>query len=660
MNRTNANTDRRKLAPPKLAKKFLQWFLRDDLAEEVQGDLEEQFKDILATTSLFRAQISYWYQVCHYLRPFAMKKSKSTYTNPNHMAMFKHNFIITFRNFRRNKTTFLINLIGLPTGMACALLIYLWVNNELSVDRFYKNDDRLYQVMENVKQDNRIITRQTTSGPTAETLADEMPEVEYAATATTNHIGNYILSMNQKDVRAKGIYASEDYFNIFSYELLRGARDKVLSDKKSMVISQSLARRLFGTPENAMGQVVEWQHDKQYKVSGILKDIPVNASVHFDFILSFEGFRDDNQWVTTWDNTAPQTYVLLKEGVNIHQFNQKIANLVRTKTEGKINHRTLFLTHYSDTYLYDHYDNGVQSGGRIEYVRLFSIIALFILLIACINFMNLSTAKASGRMKEIGIKKAIGAGRKSLISQYLGESMIMAFLSLFIAVLMVVLLLPQFNLITGKQLTLHFGQKLVLSLLGITIITGLIAGSYPALYLSGFKPMSVLKGKMDASLGAVWARKGLVILQFIISVVLIVSVLVVFKQIKYVQNKNLGYNKDNILLLGKEGALNNDGKLETFLTEVKKLPGVIGASAIGHDLTGHNGGTYGVVWPGKDPDDKTEFERVAVDYDGIDLLGIEAKAGRTFSKDFGPTLRRSFSTRQPLNSWGSPTRLARR
>ncbi len=619
--------------PPHIAQKFLRRFLRHELAEEVQGDLEEQFYEKLDESSLFWAKLNYWYQVFNYLRPFAIKNLKINHVNPT--TMFRHNLIISFRNFKRYKTSFFINLIGLSTGLACALLIFLWVNDEMNVDKFHEKDSRLYQVLENVEQAGDSITRQTTAGPTAEALATEMPEVEYAVTTTSIRILGYTLSVDNNDIKADGMYASADFFKLFSYEIIQGDENQMLSDKSSIVISEDVAMRLFGTTENVLGNIVEFQHEKQYQVSGVFENVPKQSSLQFDFLLPFQAFWDENEWVTSWFNTAPQTYLLLKEGTDIDQFNAKIHNFVRTKTEGKASHRSPFIARYTDRYLYNQYQNGVQAGGRIEYVRLFSVIAVFILLIACINFMNLSTARATRRIKEVGIKKAVGARRGSLVVQYLGESTLMALLSLLVAIVLVVLLLPQFNEITGKQLALHFTVPFVLLLLCIVLVTGLMAGSYPALYLSGFNPAAVLKGKLSNFMGELWARKGLVVFQFTLSIILIVGVWVVYQQIAFVQTQHLGYEKDNIVLFEKEGQLEDGGKLETFLSEVKRIPGVIGASTSEHDMTGHNGGTYGLQWPGKDPDDRTEFERFAVNYDMIEMLDIPMKEGRTFSKDFG-------------------------
>jgi len=547
--------------------------------------------------------------------------------------MIRHNILIAYRNSLRYKSSFFINLIGLSTGLACVVLIFLWVTDELRMDQFHAHGDRLYQVLENVDQGTGMITRYSTSGPTAAALATEMPEVEMAVTSTLQWERSFVTSTEDIDISATGVYADVDFFRMFSYDLIKGESKQVLSDKKSIVIDESLAISLFGKTDDVIGKMVTLNHDKQYLVSGLMKDISLNSSHQFDFVISFEGFREENEWVRNWFNTAPQTHVLLKPGTDIAQFNKKIYDLVRTKTEGKANHRSPFVRLESDGYLYGRYENGVLAGGRIDYVKLFSIIATFILLIACINFMNLSTARASRRIKEVGVKKAIGAMRRNLISQYLGESTLTALFSFGVALLIVWALLPKFNEITAKQLTLSIDPTVGLFIIIVVTVTGLIAGSYPALYLSRFSPAAILKGKLSSLTGEVWARKGLVVFQFVLSIMLIVSVWVVYEQINFIQTRNLGYNKDNIIIVSREGNISQ--KQEAFFNEVKKVQGVVAASASGHDMTGHNGGTYGVEWTGKNPDDRTEFERVTVDYGMIELLGVEMKEGRSFSKEHG-------------------------
>lgn len=546
--------------------------------------------------------------------------------------MLKHNFLVIYRSFKRFKSTFFINLVGLSAGLACTLLIYLWVSDELKIDKFHANDAQLFQVLENRVQAHGIITSPTTSAPMAQALATEMPEVEYAISAKNIET---TLSVRNIDIKAKGKYVSEPFFKLFSYELIEGSEDQVLNDKNAIVISENLAMKLFHTTENLIGKAIELRHEKQYTISGIFKDVPQQSSDQFDFLTSFDVYLDIRGENANWFNTDPQTFVLLKKGTNVEAFNAKIIDFVKTKSNGDNKHRTVFLTPYSERYLYGRYDGGVRAGGRIEYVRLFSIIAILILGIACINFMNLSTAKASGRLKEVGVKKAIGASRKALVFQYYLESVFMTMLALIVALLLVWVALPQFNEITDKKLNLDLSPDAILSLLAITLFTGLVSGSYPALYLSGFNPVAVLKGKLMTSFGEIVVRKGLVIFQFALSVILIVSVLVVYKQIEFVQSQNLGYNKDNILYFEQDGKLEDAKNAEMFVSEMKKIPGIESASTMGHDLTGHNSGTSGVEWAGKDSENRTEFENVSVNYCMMETLRMQMVEGRAFDKSFG-------------------------
>ena len=551
--------------------------------------------------------------------------------------MFQHNLLLIYRNFKRFKSTFFINLIGLSTGLACTLLIYLWVRDELNIDKFHEKDRELFQVMENAEQADGITSRTNTPDLLAETMMKEMPEVEYAIAVTpATLLGKFTLTQGETNIKATGQYASKDYFNAFSYPLVQGGKNQVLANKHSIVISKNLAVKLFNTNSNVIGKTLDCQIlgvKEPVIISGIFNGTPSHSSEQFDFVLSFELWKDLSQKLGRpihWDNHGPSTYVVLRPEASPDLFNKKIVGFIKEKN--KDSNVTLFAVPFSSQYLYGKYENGVQSGGRIKYVQLFSIIAFFILGIACINFMNLSTAKASRRIKEVGIKKAVGASRKALIYQYLGESILMAFLSLALAIIFVEIFLPQFNLITGKQLTLHLESNLVSSIIGITFITGLLSGSYPALYLSGFSPALVLKGKLNTSIGELFARRGLVIFQFMLSVMLIVSVLVVYKQIQFVQTQNLGYDKDHIIYFEKEGTVAENQ--DAFFAEVKNIPGIANVSSIGSTLIGRNNSTEGLTWEGKNPNDNIAFEYVPMNYDMIETLGITMKAGRSFSRDF--------------------------
>ncbi len=544
--------------------------------------------------------------------------------------MLNHYLLLIYRNFLRSKSYFGINLTGLTAGLVCTLLIYLWVRDEYRMNKFHENDVRLFQVMEHQKYADEIMTTSSTPGILAETFKQEMPEVEFAS--TTTWVSPYTLSFGDHNVKAEGYHGAEDYFNIFSFKLIQGDRNLVLKDKYAIVISRELAKRLFGTEDNVLGKTVELQHDKSFHVTGIFEKNR-NSSLQFDFVLSYEYYKDDNKWVTEWGNNGPSTYLVLRKGSDPVAFSNKIKEYVKGKN--KDTNVSLFLQKYSDRYLHGKYENGIQSGGRIEYVKLFSIIAIFILVIACINFMNLSTARASRKAKEVGIKKSIGAARGSLILQYMSESIVTSLLSLMIAIVIVWMFLPQFNVITDKKMELTLNDpQLFLSFIGISLFTGLIAGSYPALYLSGFKPAAVLKGVVRGSMGELWARKGLVVFQFFLSVILIVSVLVIYKQIEFVQNTNLGYKKDHLIQLPREGKLWGD-QLKTFLTEVRRTPGVVSASSIGHSLLGRSNNTSGLKWEGKNPEDVILFENMGANYGIFETLGLEFVDGRAFSEENG-------------------------
>lgn len=548
--------------------------------------------------------------------------------------MLRHSLRLIYRNFKRFRSTFFINLMGLSTGLACTLLIFLWVNDELHVDKFHEKDRRLFQVMEHLSHTGGMTTSAETPELLAETLAEEMQEIEYAAVSTPPAwFPRIALSIDGKTIKAAGNFVGKDYFNIFSYELIQGNKNQVLQDQNAIVLSEQLALRLFHTTENILGKTVVWQFDNLKKttlISGVFKETPVNSSVQFDFLLSFEAFKEIMGISKTLASNGPfLTYLTVKEGTEMGRLNGKINRLLESRFEGSSRH--LFLKPFSENYLYGKYENGVQTGGRIEYVKLFSLIALFILVIACVNFMNLSTAKASSRIKEVGIKKALGAGRLLLIFQYLGESMLMTCLSLLTALLLVVVLLPSFNQITGKQLTLVFNAHLLLTLSGITLLTGLLSGSYPALYLSGFKPVTVLKGNIATSPGELWARKGLVIFQFTLSVIFIASVLVIYQQLAYVQTKNLGYDKDHVIYFESEGKVPKS--MATFLAEVKKIPGVVNASSMVGSV--QLGPSVGILWKGSGPGATIQFRPVPANYGLIETLGIEMAAGRAFSHHFG-------------------------
>lgn len=552
--------------------------------------------------------------------------------------MFIYNLKIILRNLFRLKISFITNFVGLSVGLASVILIYLWVNDELMVDRFHQSGDRLFQVMEHHLQDGTINTSGNTADYLAQSLMEEFPEVEQAAVVTPpDFFPAFMLSGPDRHVKGTGKFVSKDFFNLFSYPLIQGNASQVLENKTNIVLSESLAKKLFTTPENSISKSLEWEImgiKKEVVVSGVYQDLPASASEKFDFIVTFDSFKDlmgMKTGDTNWDVSGPfYTYVLLKSGADNDLFNSKMEELLIRKSENN-QHRNLFIKPYSDNYLYGRYENGKAAGGRITYVLLFSTIAVFILLIACINFMNLSTAQAFKKMKETGVKRIIGAQQKTLILQNLQEAFVITSLSLFSAILLVKLLLPQFNVLTGKNLGFLLNTQTSLALLVMVVITTLVAGGYPSWYVSRFNPAKALRGQFATSLGEVWARKGLVVFQFSLSVVFIVFVFVVYKQIEFIQAKNLGFNKENVLYFEAQGKMTENP--EPILTAIRQLSGVSNASSmLGGIIRQQNAtGTPGMVeYNGK----KVTMNNSAVNYGMMELLGLEMKAGRTFSRDF--------------------------
>ncbi|HTE09343.1 MAG TPA: ABC transporter permease [Chitinophagaceae bacterium] len=546
--------------------------------------------------------------------------------------MFKTNLKIAWRNLTRDKQFTLLNVTGLAAGLACTLLIFLWVDDELSYDSFFANNERLFQLMERQTSDGKTGISDGSSGLLAEAVARQFPEVEYASPlAGPGWYPPFTLSAADKNIKALGQYAGKDYFRIFSFPLLEGNKNTVLAEKNGIAISDELAKKLFGTATGVTGRPIRLQQTSVFFVSGVFEKPPVHSSQQFDFVLSWDYFKTIQDWVTSWNNIGPQNFVLLKKGTNINAFNKKIAGIISANT-GK-DSRVAFATKFSGVYLHNNVGNISGSSGRIAYVKMFSLIALFILVVACINFMNLSTAKAARRLKEVGIKKVIGANRRQLIVQFLSESVLLTLAAMWLAIVIALLLLPAFNEITGKNISLRFDARIFFSFLGIVLFTGLVAGSYPALYLSKFKPLAVLKGKLPSSFAEIVSRKGLVVFQFTLSAVLIIAVIIIYQQIQFIQTTDPGFNKDNLVKIDAEGKLS--GYEQQFANELKNIPGVTAASYTFTNMVGHTFGDYGLSWQGKDPARDIYFEVFGGGHDFVSTMGMHILNGRGFSEDFG-------------------------
>ncbi|MCF0039333.1 ABC transporter permease [Dyadobacter fanqingshengii] len=544
--------------------------------------------------------------------------------------MLKNYLKIAWRNLLKNKTFSLINILGLALGMACSLLIMLWVQDEIKMDRFHKNDTRIFSVMENQFYSGVINTFAATPGILADHIVKDIPEIEMASQWLWEEAP--VLAVGNNFDNEKGRYVQGDFLSIFSFDLSQGNPKTALKRPDGIVISQKLADKYF-KGQDPMGKTIRVDNKDDVIVTGVLKEIPSYSSLKFDFLMSYDRWIKGNDWAKEWGNNGPRCIVLLDKNADINKVNAKIRGYLKTKN--KDSNIDLFLVNYGQSYLYSKWDSGKQNGGRIEYVRLFTIVAIFILVIACINFMNLATARSVKRAKEVGLRKVVGAYKSSLVGQFMGESILITLLALAFALILVAVLLPSFNTLTEKQLSLNFfNPTLLLLLLVLTTITGVFAGSYPALFMSSLNPVVVLKGALKFKPSAAYFRQGLVVFQFGLSILLILSMIVVYRQIEFIQNKNLGFNRSNLLYISDI----EKGMPKSFASFKQVLEGEPGIKAVTVSQASpmdFGSSTMGVIWPGKDTTQRMLFNVNPVGFDFVKTMGIKLLDGRDFNPQFG-------------------------
>jgi putative ABC transport system permease protein len=547
--------------------------------------------------------------------------------------MLKNYLKIALRGFAKHKLTFLINTLGLSLGLWATILIGLWIKSEFEVGKGLPEIDQAFRVMEHQSYGAEIFTTTSTPGILAEVMKENLAEVDKAATYSWQESNLFV--NGDKRIKLQGFYAGEDYLNILQYPFLFGKRDHALTDKSHIVLTESGAIKLFGKTE-VLGESVEMvtQDGKElFIVQGVLENPGNKVASSFEYILPYQVMFEKpyNQWLRSWGNNGPSTILKLQEGSDSEKFSEAIKDFIAQRNEGS--NVELFVYPQKDIYLHGSWKDGKIQEGRIKTVKLFAMIGFFILLIACINFMNLSTAKSQKRAKEVGVRKVSGADKKSLVYQFLSESLLITMFSGLLALILVQISLPVFNDLVGKQIELPLAEGMFWLQFGaIVLLTGIVAGSYPAFYLSATKVVSVFKNHLQGSKHVVMARKGLVLFQFILATALIVSTLVVFQQINYALNKDIGYQKDQLLVVPLEGFFE---KYDIFKSQLENHPQIESVTRTTHTLTGRNSNTGGVEWEGKDPDFNALFERILVDYDFLETMGMKLISGEDFSRDRG-------------------------
>lgn len=546
--------------------------------------------------------------------------------------MFRNYFVITIRNLFKNGFYSFINIAGLSIGITCSILILLWVKDEVSFDKFHPKADRLYQVWVSAVFDGKVNSWTSVPLPTYEAMKTADNNIKRSA--VTDWGGDHLLSIDDKRIIKKGYFASEEFLEMFEFPLLAGDPSQVLDDPSSVVITESTAKALFGD-EDPMNKVIRIDNENDLKVSGVLKDVPKNSSFEFDYLLPWKFREQVNEWVrentTNWGNYSFQVFVELNDPAGEEAVEKSIKGLLAAHGETQTKNE-FFLYPLLRWRLYGNFENGVETGGMNEYVQMFTVIAVFILVIACINFMNLATARSERRAREVGIRKSVGSRRLELILQFIGESTFISFIAYAIAILLAQLLLPYYNQLVEKELSIHYTTKeFWMFSLALIFTTGIVSGSYPAFYLSSFQPVKVLKGKVTIGKGASTPRKVLVTLQFGFSILLIIGTIVIYQQIQLVKGRELGYDQENLITIS---YTNEVGKNFRAIKQELLQSGVVEhVTKSNSAITDINSNNF-LGWPGKPEDLRVIFTTIATEYDYTKTMGIKIIEGRDFSEDF--------------------------
>jgi putative ABC transport system permease protein len=460
--------------------------------------------------------------------------------------MLKNYFKLAWRNLFRNKGFSFTNILGLTIGITCAMLILLWVQNELTYDKFHKNYDNIYQVIANRNFNNQMFTDRSMAMPLASELERSSPQIKHAVVTTYQQ--QHVLALGENKLKKKGYTVGDHFFDVFTWSFVKGNAASALKEPNSIVLTESAAKAFFGD-EDPINKVLKMDNKLDLKVTAIVNDPARNSTFDFEWLTTFNyNDADTKRSMNEWINSSWNVFVQAAPGADSSMLNKSITRVKRAHGKDEIS--SYFVFPMKRWHLYSDFNNGINTGGIIEYVRLFSIIAMITLLVACINFMNLSTARSEKRAKEVGIRKTLGSTRKQLVLQFFFESMILTLTAFVIAVIAVFLLLPTFNVLVDRQISLNITKPFFwLAALGIVLFTGFVAGSYPALYLSSFQPVKVLKGVFSGGKNAILPRHVLVISQFVISILLISATIIVYQQLQHIKNREIGYNPNNLLMI---------------------------------------------------------------------------------------------------------------
>ncbi|HCX23584.1 MAG: hypothetical protein CMB80_31435 [Flammeovirgaceae bacterium] len=615
------------ISPPGWANRFLEWYCHEELLDEIQGDLTEQFHKNLTNKRPGEAKARYILDVLRFFRPSSFKKTQihmNTQVISNYLK-------VAFRVFKKEKGYTFTNIFGLALGITCSLFIYLWVQDELSYNKWPSNLDKVHNVLVNMQESSGTIhTWWTTPQPLQPVLQEKYPAIEKAA--MVNWGASFITKKGDEFLTLNGRYGTPEIFEVFSIPFIQGDHQMMFETPESIAISETAAEKYYGADwksTNLVGSSITNKDGKTFKLAGIFKDIPEQSTLDFEFILTFDYLLSIQPWQKHWGNFNNFMYVKIADGYTTESAQANIEDAIAENRPDSDMSAPLVLQPFSEHYLNSKFENGKVAGGRIDYVRMLGISAILIILLASVNFVNLTTARSSKRSKETGIRKVLGAQRQSLRSQYMIEAILITLAAFILSGIAVAALLPTFNDLAGKTIGFaFFNLEFIITCLVFILALGMLSGLYPAFYMAALNPIISLKGIIKADNSNRIFRKGLVIFQFVITITMIIGSVTIYEQLNYVLNKNLGLDRENVLKTNIWHLKESQRKI--YLSRLKSMPGIKDYSCVNQDPTDIGNSTSDPTWPDKDPEMEIYFHVLGVDPRFNELMDVEIKEGRDF------------------------------
>jgi putative ABC transport system permease protein len=609
------------ITPPRWIHRLLRRFADEMTLEEVEGDLLEFYPDWVSKYGRARANTRYLFTVITLLRPFKRKAQ----SNITALTMIRSYFVMSWRTILKNRVSSLINLSGLTLGLTTSLLVLLVVLDEFEYDRQHVKIDSIFMMMKNQKTNEGVGTGRSTAGPLAETLKSDYSQVVRAARVA--RAPEIRIVVNDNKYLEQRAYVDPDLFRMMTFKALKGDAASAL-DKNEVVLSKSISEKFFKGAD-ALGQTI-LVGSRSFTVGAIIEDIPSTNTLKFQIAIPFKSFEKDNDWLVKWDDNRINTWVELNSPDDLDEFNQAVAPLITEKTKDP--NEAVFAYPLSRLHLYGGFSNGHPSGGLINVIYIIVGFGVFLLLVACVNFMNIATAQSMRRAKEVGVRKVLGAMRRWIIFQFLNEALVVTFFALIVAVVLTIIVIPSFNVMMHTSISFDFNRPIIWILcLSVAIVTALVSGSYPALVLSRFIPVRVLKGINDRP-GGLSVRRVLVTFQFVISISALIGTIVLYRQFDYVKSRPLGYDQQNLISIPLDSLAG--AKFDIIKEEVSKIPGVTAITSMGGNILYSNGGITGLDWPGKKPGEDLSITVSSIGYEWSKTMGIQILSGRDFDPQF--------------------------